>query len=346
VAAGVTADGFVAAPGGVPSPGATLQAALALATAGVDQAAFDRAVTWLADHVDDVTGTGSATDAGTVGYLLLVVAAAGQDPTAFGGVDLVARLGATIDTFDATTDPGLYGASDPTFDGSFRQGLAIVGLEAAGAPVPAAATAWLVDRQCGTSDPLVRGGWEAYRLTADACTAGDPGSFTGVDTNSTAMAAEALAAAGITPTFDPLPYLEAAQNDTGGWGYLAGVPDDPNSTAVVIQAVVALGHDPDAGPFALAGGDPTTALLSFQLGCDADPADQGAFTFPGAGDAPNALATDQATWGAAARPFPLTDVTFAAAPVPCLPAPTTTTTTRAAVPPPATPVSAAPAFTG
>ena len=349
LAASVTADGFVPAPGGDPSPGGTLQASLALATAHVDQATFERTLTWLEGHVDEVTGTGASTDAGAVGYLLLIADAAGQDPTDFGGVNLVTRLGDTISTFNSTTDPGLYGASDPTYDGAYRQGVAILGLAGVGAPIPSAALAWLTDRQCGTTDPLIRGAWEAYRLVADACTAGDPGTYTGVDTNDTALAVSALAAAGVTPPYEPSSYFEAVQNPTGGWGFVAGTPDDPNSSAVVIQALAAEGRDPGAAPFVQPDGStPFTSLLGFQLGCDADPADQGAFTYPGSDNAPNALATEQAIWGAMGQAFPLGPVTFAAAPVPCLPATTTvpgdTTTAPGATG--ATPVETSPAFTG
>jgi len=351
LAARITPDGFAPDALGDPSPGDTLLTALALATAGVDQATFDRTVTWLSDNVDAVTGTGAATSPGQIGYLLLVVQAAGGDPTAFGGVDLVSRLAGTLGDFE----PGLYGAGDPTFDGAFRQGVAILGLVAAGEPVPSEATAWLTTQQCGTSDPTIRGGWEAYRLVADACTAGSTVTFTGVDTNSTAMAASALAAAGVEPTFAPLDWFDAVQNTTGGWGYLQGLDDDPNSDALVIQAITALGASADAAPFVEEGGDPLTSLLGFQLGCDAAPADQGSFTFPGSDGAPNVIATEQAIWGAVPRTFPLGEVAFGAAPVPCAAPPTTvpttptttgTTGTTTAVAPSAEPVDATPNVTG
>ncbi len=353
LAARVTPEGFAPDALGDPSPGDTLMTALALATAGVDQSTFDRTVGWLADHVDSVTGTGADTSPGQVGYLLVVVQAAGGDPTSFGGVDLVARLADTLGDFE----PGLYGAADPTFDGAYRQGVAIIGLVAAGQPVPSEATAWLTAQQCGTSDPAIRGGWESYRHVADACTAGSTVTFTGVDSNSTAMAASALSAAGIEPTYDPLAWFDAVQNSTGGWGFLQGLDDDPNSDALVIQAVTALGASATEAPFVEEGGDPLTSLLGFQLGCDVTPSDQGAFTFPGSDGAPNVLATEQAVWGAVERTFPLGDVTFSAAPVPCaapttsVPATSTTTsvgstgsTTGAAAS--ADPVEATPTVTG
>jgi hypothetical protein len=315
LAAQVTADGFVPDANGDPAPSATLATALALATAGVDQATFDRTVGWLTAHVDDVTTPASvgAVDPGQVGYLMIVAVAAGDDPLSFGGVDLVARLNATLGAFE----PGLYGAADPTYDGVFRQGLALLGLAAAGAVVPSVASGWLISQQCGTADPTVRGAWMAHRAPAEACKPGNPVTFTGVDTNSSAMAAQALSALGLTPNFDPLAFFDAVQNTTGGWGYLGDTADDPDSDALVIQAIVAAGQSPTSAPWVEAAGDPVSSLLGFQLGCDAAPADQGAFTFPGTNGAPNALATPQAVWGATARSFPLTRTTFSPAPVPC-----------------------------
>jgi hypothetical protein len=325
LAAKVTAEGFVPNALGDPSPADTLGTSLALVTAGVEPAAFARTVGWLAANVDAVTGTGADVLPGSVGELLVVIDSAGEDPTDFGGVDLIARLGDSLGAFE----PGLYGAGDPTYDGVYRQSLSVIGLVAAGEAVPQAAVDWLEDQQCGGSDPTIRGGWEAYRHLADACTAGSTVTFDGVDSNSTALAASALSALGLEPAFDPIDWFAAVQNSTGGWGYLQGLDDDPNSTSVVIQAITALGADAAGPAFTQAGGSPLPALLGFQLGCDADPADQGAFTYPGSDDAPNLLATEQAVWGAMPRTFPLGTVAMGAAPVPCqAPTEPTTSTTN------------------
>jgi hypothetical protein len=309
-------------------------------------------VDWLADNVDTVTGTGAGASPGQIGYLLIVVDAAGADPSSFGGADLPARLAGTLGGFE----PGLYGSTDPTYDGVYRQSLAIIGLEASGSTVPSAATNWLVAQQCGTSDAAIRGGWQAYRPIADACTAGSTITFSGVDTNSTAIASTALSSIGIEPTYGPLAWFDTVQNSTGGWGYLQGLEDDPNSGALVIQAITALGASATEAPFIEEGGDPLSSLLGFQLGCDADVADQGAFTYPGSDGATNVLATEQAVWGAMPRTFPLGEVTFGAAPVPCQAPPTTvepgsTTTTgstgtTAVVAVAADPVAATPNVTG
>jgi hypothetical protein len=142
-------------------------------------------------------------------------------------------------------------------------------------------------------------------------------------------------------------WLQQAQNPTGGWGFLPGLDDDPNSTALVAQAIVADGQQPSAAPWVRDVGDPLAALLAFQLGCDVDVADRGAFTFPGTDGAPNLLATEQAVWGVGLRAFPLDEVAWGPAPDPCAaPSSTSTSTSGAESAPPATPVAVAPVFTG
>jgi len=344
----VTVDGDVLDAHGNPSVGNTLQAALALAASGHEQATFDRIVGWLSAHVDDVTGTGTDADPGSLGLLMLVVGADHLDATDFGGVDLVSRLGATLGAFE----PGLYGSyasvGDPTYSGVYDQSLAILGLAAVGGTQNTAALDWLAGQQCGGSDEF-NGAWMSYRAPATACTAFDSTTFTGIDTNSTSLAYEALSAAGRTPTYDALAWLARTENSDGSFGYFVGNDGDPDSTALVIQAIVAGGDSPTGGPWVKGSVDPMTALLSYQLGCDAPASDQGAFTFPGSGGAPNVLATEQGAWGAAEASFPIRSVTWSAAPVPCQRATTTTAggggTTSTTVAP-ATPVAVAPAFTG
>ena len=345
----VNADGSVHDANDHPSPGATVATALSLGAAGTEHATFDRMVTWLSAHVDAVTGTGATADPGQIGYLLLVVDAAGVDATSFGGVNLVTRLGGTLGQFE----PGLYGKADPTYSGAFRQSLAILGLDGVGAPQGAGTVAWLAAQQCGGVNLAIQGGWEAYRAPATACTAPDLNTFTGVDTNSTALAYAALVAAGTTPTSDALGWLDRAQNATGGWGYLPGLDDDPDSTGLVIQAIVAGGQSPTSGVWVEGTNTAMSALLAFQLGCTAPAANRAAFTYPGGGATPNLVATQQATWGASGHAFPLGPVTFGATPDPCAPivtttttSPSTTSTTTAKTTVAADPVEATPAFTG
>ena len=130
-----------------------------------------------------------------------------------------------------TSDAGLFGASDPTYDGVFRQSLAIIGLQQAGATVPPSAISWLLAQQCAD------GSFMAYRTT-EACAESDPVNYTGPDTNSTAMAAMALAAVGKNAAADKAAHaLATRRNADGGWGYVFGSPSDANSTGLVLAAL-------------------------------------------------------------------------------------------------------------
>ena len=332
-AAQVNAQGFVPNPDSSPNVSATIETALSLAFTHVDRPTFDRIVGWLEANVETVIHHGSDDSPGDLGYLLMIATVAGRSVTSFGGVDLPARLGATL----GLHSPGLYGAADPTYDGAFRQSLAILGLVAAGRSVPTAAVTWLVDQQCGATPSSATGGWQPYRAsTAVPCDAPDPNTFVGPDTNSTALAVQALVRVGTggaaSAAAGGLTFLAGAQAAGGGFGFLPGADPDPNSTGLVIQAIVAGGENPSAGRWAKGSGA-LGALLAWQLGCTAAADEIGAFSSPYSDGAPDAFATRQATWGASAVAFPPATGTFAAAPIPCQ-APTTTTT--------ATPTTAAP----
>lgn len=317
----VGADGAVEGFGGSPDPGATMDVALSLAAVGAHEAEFDAVVGWLRTNVGDVIAPGGVDNPARLGALLLVLDAAGLEPTAFGGVDLPARLAATLGTHTA----GLYGAADPTYDGVYRQSLAVLGLRAHDIEVPAAALDWLRAQQCDGATPTADGGWLAFRPdTSVPCPAPDAGTFSGPDTNQTAAAVQALVAAGLTPDRDPAGFFAAAQTPDGGFAYLAGGSADPNSTALVIQALVALGADPAAGPWSTVGEGPVGSLLAWQVTAGAD---AGAMASPFSAGAADLFATRQAVWGLLLRPFPLGPASF----------PTDASTTTA--PPPASSTS-------
>ncbi len=190
----------------------------------------------------------------------------------------------------ADTDPaliGLYGTSDPTYDGVFRQSLGILGILAAGdEPVDEAVT-WLLDQQCDD------GGFMAFNPDPSAdCIAPDPVNFAGEDTNSTALAAQALAGVGaIGESAAALAFLEAARNKDGGWPYIPGGDSDPNSTGLVLTALTTGGDAVDQ--------DAVDYLAGIQLGCPDAAEDQGGITSPFSGGAPDILATVQAVPGVA-----------------------------------------------
>ncbi|MFF1306244.1 prenyltransferase/squalene oxidase repeat-containing protein [Streptomyces sp. NPDC058307] len=160
---------------------------------------------------------------------------------------------------------GLYGSSDPTYDGVWRQSLALIALHRVHAEPAAAAVGWLAGQQCAS------GAFPAFRANpAKACDA-----KVMVDTNSTAAAAQALSAAGGhgTAVTKAVSWLRSVQNEDGGWGYTPGGASDANSTSVVIGALKASGDDPAK---TLKGGrSPYDALLKLSLPC----ADGGAFAY-------------------------------------------------------------------
>jgi len=139
----VTAAGFIASAPNTPDYSATLQAVLALESDGVGETQVNAMLGDLGNHVDDAVQGSGVDAAGALGYLILDAEGAGLDPTAFGtpATDLVARLAATRRT--SGNDTGLYGSADPSFDGAFRQGLALLALEAAGVTPDASAVTWI-----------------------------------------------------------------------------------------------------------------------------------------------------------------------------------------------------------
>jgi hypothetical protein len=181
---------------------------------------------------------------GRIGYAVLAAVAEGRNPRQFGGADLVAKLVATQRTTGG--DAGLFGAGTPTFDGAFRQGVALTALKAA--KVPSSDPAVVKGLGCLTSQQCANGLWLAYRAdTSVACPAADPATFAGPDTNSTGLAVQGLAAYGKYPQrAKVLASLEAVRSADGGFPFLAapGQESDPNSTAVTIQAFLAEGASP------------------------------------------------------------------------------------------------------
>lgn len=313
----VNPQGFIpsAANPATPNLSGSAQAVIAMAAASVGRNQVDAVLGYLAKHVDDFVVRQGSDDAGALSYLILAVQAGSQDPASFGPshANLLNRL-------QATKQPtGLFGAQDPTFDGAFRQGLALMALHGAGLSDATAAT-WLIGQQCPN------GLWTAFRSdTTTPCPAVDPSTFTGPDTNSTALAMLGLHAQGrTTEPAHGATRLAAVRNATGGWGLLARAdqPTDANSTGVVVTALRAVTGSRDARGAA--------AILALQVGCGGDPADQGGIAFqPGASGAlaPDVLATDQATPALANVVLPQASPTIASSlPDVCAASPSTSST--------------------
>ncbi len=283
----------------------TANAILALASTGIDPSVAQNALTYMEGNVDAYVTEDGADGPAQLGLLILDAHALGVDPTSFGGTNLVSRLLATEQTSGA--DAGLFGTEDQVNDysaGVYQQGLALAALAGAGqtsgSPV-SAADSWLHGQQCPD------GGWTSYENVDNPCN-GSPADYEGPDTNSTALAIEGLSAQGALGNSDAnkaLKFITRAQDSDGGWGYepnTASTPGstDPDSTALVLQAILPLGKSPTEKAFDHKSANPVTVLDSFQITSGSG---SGAFAYPGI-TGPNTLATYQAVPALAGVVFP------------------------------------------
>jgi hypothetical protein len=213
----------------------------------------------------------------------------------------------------STTSPppqvGLFGAQDPTYDGVFRQSLALLAFTADRTIPPAEAVTWLLGQQCAD------GGFQSFRPRTDApCLKSDPAKFAGEDTNSTGIAAAALRAVGRRAAADrALAWALARQNADGGFPYYAGGASDANSTAVVLFGSNTAGRTPDS---VRKGGTSAARFLhGLQIGCaGASTDDDGGFAFQdyGSGLLDNDAASVQATLALSGSPLPVRPTTVTA----------------------------------
>lgn len=205
----------------------------------------------------------------------------------------------------------LYGKSDPTYDGVWRQSLALTALVGAKVDPADSAVTWLTGQQCAD------GGWPSFRAdTARPCTA------TTEDSNATSVAIQALTAlGGHQDAVDKgVQWIKANQNPDGSWSYNPGTPGDANSTGLVVSALRAAKTDP--ATVARAGKSGLDGLAAFQLGCAAPAAQRGAFAYQPDDKgalAANALATSQAALAVAGGSLPVAAGT-SSGPAPTAPA--------------------------
>ena len=191
------------------------------------------------------------------------------------------------------SDVGLFGSQDPTYDGVFRQSLALLALDANGGAIPASSVAWLIRQRCAD------GSFMSYRQDVRVpCGAPDATNYSGPDTNSTALAVVALNAVRRHAEADRAArWLASHQNADGGWAYFPsrGASTDANSTGLVLMALRAHGLQP-AGVRSTRTRTGYQALAALQRGCAAAVGDRGGIAFQ-TGGVPDELATAQATLG-------------------------------------------------
>jgi putative Ig domain-containing protein/squalene-hopene cyclase-like protein len=302
-----TAQGFIPSQSdpGTADLSATANGLLALVSANTDPSLAAKALSFLEENVDAYVQQNGVDGPGQLALLILDAHALGVDPTSFGGTNLIARLLATQEP--SGKNAGLFGTKAQARDfnaGDYDQGLSLAALAAAGSTRGSAikaAESWLLNQQCPD------GGWTSYESKNNPCD-GSPADFVGPDTNSTALAIQGLAAQGDlggSAYSNAHAFLVHAQDSDGGWGFepnTASTPGstDPDSTALVLQAILALGDSPTQKPFD-GNANPVAVLESFQSTTSG--AGQGSFSFPGI-SGPNLLSTYQAVPAVAGVVFP------------------------------------------
>jgi hypothetical protein len=277
----------------------TANAILALAAAH-DTSAAQSALSYMETNANAFINSASTQNTDGPGQLALLVLdarAMNVNPTTFGGTNLPARMVATEQTSGA--DAGLFGTEAQLNNftvGGYVQGLVFVALKAVGQTANAAAISWLTGQQCPS------GGWvvQSQATSTGGCTE-DPSGGTGPDTNSTSLALQGLAAQhAVTASIQTsaLSFLTSGQDADGGWSYYQNSSaqpqaSDPQSTGLVIQALLALGLSPTSTTFTSLGKSPVSALLSFVVSSGSDAgAIYSPFGSPTTGDVPS---TNQVT---------------------------------------------------
>ncbi|WP_457029381.1 prenyltransferase/squalene oxidase repeat-containing protein [Kitasatospora sp. P5_F3] len=250
---------------------------------------------------------------------MLTTARTGAAALAAAALLIGAAAPALADTPSPAAAPAaLYGKGDPTYDGVWRQSLALTALGAVKVVPSDAAVGWLTGQQCAD------GGWASFRAdTAVACDAKTE------DSNATAMAIQSLKLLGghqdaVTRGTD---WLKTVQNADGSWAFNPGNPGDANSTGLAVNALIAAGLDPAA--VAKSGKNGYDGLALFQLACAAPAEQRGAFAYQPAPDGAlkaNDLASAQALLAAAGGKLPVVNtnrVDAAPKPLDCAAAPAT-----------------------
>lgn len=261
---------------GESDPGTTIDAIFALAAAeeaGLDTGdSIERAIAYL----EPVAVEYAAIGLGQQAKLVLAIDAAQRDATDFAGTDF-------WEVFETTEfETGIIG------QGFFDHSLATLAAVAVESESDIIFATVLVNWQL----PDGSWGFESNAVEGEG------------DVNTTALAVQALVAAGLgdDPAVDAaLDYLAAARATDGGYGYApAATPEenesDANSTALVIQALLAVGMDPSEEPMA----SDIAALATFQN-------ESGSFRYNDDMPDDNLFSLVQAILAAAGAPDPVFD---------------------------------------
>lgn len=231
-----TDDGYWTTPFGSPaSP--TTDVALAFIAAGYELHSITAAGAnqSIMDFLESEAAVYAGESPDTAAKLAIAVMQANEDPTNFGGIDLLDF----IQTNFYDPEAGAFG----TITNTWHQAFPILALSEANMNVPSGSVEALLALQ------QEDGGWKYDLGPFNTTSAAD----------STGLAIQSLVAAGIPVTDEPLIsallYLRSTQDPMGGWG-------NANSTAYALQGLIAAGEN--LKDWSINGHTPATALMQYQ----------------------------------------------------------------------------------
>jgi hypothetical protein len=273
------------------SLGATEDTVISVADSGFDPATLKgasgtTAYHYLSSHASTITTAGGAAK-----YVLAWVAAG--KPAAIDASAWLTKLNAPVSGGGFLEPNGAFHNGNATVEtaNAFSQSLAVLADLAAGHSLPAHATGWL---RCAQRP----GGGFGFAISDAAATPPVFCGDTSSDTNDTGIVMQALGRAGVvTATPAVTTYLHSAQQSDGGFSFGTTGSSDPDSDAIVIQALVAIGQDPTGAAWRKGGHNPLTNMESF-----ADPHRSGGYIFPG-NTTPDAFTTSAIPQALVLKPY-------------------------------------------
>jgi hypothetical protein len=273
------------------SLGATEDTVISVADGGFDPATLKgasgtSAYRYLSGHAATITTAGGAAK-----YVLAWVAAG--RPAAIDASAWLTKLNSPAGGGGFLEPNGAFHNANATIEtaNAFSQSLSVLADVAAGHRLPAHATGWL---RCAQRPD---GGF-GFAINDAGST---PPSFCGdtsSDTNDTGIIMQALGQAGVTTaTPAATTFLHSAQQADAGFSFGSTGGSDPDSDAIVIQALVAMGQDPTAASWSKGAANPLSNLESF-----ADPHGSGGYIFPG-NTTPDAFTTSAIPQALVLKPY-------------------------------------------
>jgi hypothetical protein len=237
-----------------PAQGETIDAILAFAAAKDQNAAGGKAISWLKQPavLSGYIGAGTESYVGATAKVALAAEVRDYNPTHFGNVNLIARLGKLLTRSGRYSDHSAYG----DYSNAFSQALAIIALSRHGG-ASAKAVSFLISSEC-------KNGGYPLDFAQKKCAS---------DTDATAMDVQALLAAGQrSAALRGLKWLASVQQSNGGFDAAGATSPNANTTGLAGEAFAAAGQSHEAARAA-------KFLTSLQVGCSAPSTERGALTY-------------------------------------------------------------------